>query len=794
MSASPVGGYLARIELRRTWRSVLLLGGVVAVVTATVLASLAGAERSQSAFDRYLDVVDPPDAMAFGNPEDRAALASIEGAEATVEIDLVAAFPEIEDEDFFPLVVAEDGTVPYDRMSAPVIEGRLPAREEPYEVALGERTAERLDAPVGSTVTIATFTPEGWAAIEEDETAEFAPDGPRLDLEVVGIVRDPGDIAARGSDITLTFLSPAFRAAHPVGEIGSLDHGTFVFLRPGVGLDHLTDAVQDRDIELDTAFFSASNTMNPTLRSIATALRVFALVVALAGLIAIWQSIARMQQAAWVDDAALGAIGTGRGARWARLFLPGALAVAGGAAVGLVAAIPASTVFPVGLARRADPALGIDVDTGTLLVGALCTLAVLGSVVGVLAAWRVRRSQPGAGSTRVPRWRRATADLGAPAPAVTGLALASGTPGRPSGIALVGTLLSVAGIVAALVFSASTDRLREDPQLYGWGWDAVVESPDISSLDAPEGVAARLAEDDRIQATGVLLTQLPVTIGGSPDFVTAVVPHKGDLSPVIAAGDAPIRTDEVALGRESLRAIGADVGDTVEVRLGSASSSMRVSGVAVMPVSADGGSSASGVFLSPTALDPSELDAACHDSDSCSSTVAVSLREGVDLETWAGDYEDPEAFTNVALPSPPGEVDRLTAVEDLPKYLAGFLAVLAAVAVSFAVATTVRQRRRDLAVLRALGMTGRQVRAVVAVLVTAMTAGGALLGAGLGLVLGRQVWRAVADSVSMPFSPSLPLLATVAVTLAAVLLAQVVATGGRRAAARIPAARVLRAE
>ena len=96
----------------------------------------------------------------------------------------------------------------------------------------------------------------------------------------------------------------------------------------------------------------------------------------------------------------------------------------------------------------------------------------------------------------------------------------------------------------------------------------------------------------------------------------------------------------------------------------------------------------------------------------------------------------PDSDLWVDLPAPPAEIDRLTAVEDLPRYMAIFMAGLAAAAISFATATTVRQRRRDLAVLRVLGMTARHVRSVVVVLVLALTGFGALLGGALGIIVG----------------------------------------------------------
>ena len=52
---TPAAGYLIRIELRRRWLSLLVLGILVALVVGTVVAALAGADRSATAFDRYLD-------------------------------------------------------------------------------------------------------------------------------------------------------------------------------------------------------------------------------------------------------------------------------------------------------------------------------------------------------------------------------------------------------------------------------------------------------------------------------------------------------------------------------------------------------------------------------------------------------------------------------------------------------------------------------------------------------------------------------------------------------------------
>ena len=123
---------------------------------------------------------------------------------------------------------------------------------------------------------------------------------------------------------------------------------TFLFLREDHDITEITDALQGEEVDLDTAFFEGASTMAPTMRAIATALRVFALVAALAGLIAIAQAVARMQQAAAEDDHTLAALGAGHRARWTRLAVPAGLAVLGGTALATLARRPGQHPVPGG--------------------------------------------------------------------------------------------------------------------------------------------------------------------------------------------------------------------------------------------------------------------------------------------------------------------------------------------------------------------------------------------------------------------------------------------------------------
>ena len=77
----------------------------------------------------------------------------------------------------------------------------------------------------------------------------------------------------------------------------------------------------------------------------------------------------------------------------------------------------------------------------------------------------------------------------------------------------------------------------------------------------------------------------------------------------------------------------------------------------------------------------------------------------------------------------------------LPLALGAFLALLAIGAVGHALSIAVRRRRHELAVLRALGLTRRQSRLVIATQASLLAVIGLAFGIPLGVALGRTLWR-----------------------------------------------------
>lgn len=794
--------YLTRIELRRQFRSVVVLALLVALVVGTVLASVAGARRSRTAFDRYLTELKPPSVFASGDPAALRALADLPFVEATADLELAAVSPVAAGpNDFYPMAVSLDGRIPYDYYRAPVVQGRLADPTKPLEVALGERTARRLRLDVGDAMPMVSYSPAGAERIQSSggDNDSGRPDGPRIDLRVVGIVRDPGDLGARGTDLTLTFLTPAFRERFPHDQIGDFAGGTFVALRHPSDASRLAAAVRDSEVDLDTSFSgeSARSQANPTMRAIATALYVFAGVAGLAGLAAIGYAVGRIQQSSAMDDPVLSALGIGRRRRWARAVVPAAAGALAGTALGLAVAIAASPLFPIGLARRAEPHRGLDVDAPTLLLGTLVAIAVGIAFVGVLGAFSARSSIDVSAPPRRSILGRRAADAGAPPVVVTGVTMAFGnarSTRSTSAAATGGVTLGVLGVLAAVVFAASIDRLVHTPSLYGWGWDANLEGADLSQLDERGVDLPKILADPDLAVVARYTYQLQATLDGAPGFVSTTEDLKGQLQPVMVRGRAPTAADEIAVGRDTLVELGKAVGDDVQVDLGTGPHKLRITGVVALPVTPDGGSSTAGAFLPAAGATALDVAPSCNVDSSCVTNLALQLVPGVRLTDIVTRYADPAAQVSVGVPTPPGEVERLTAVERLPWFLAGFLALLAGTSVINAAGTMVRRRRRDLALLRVIGMSAAQLRAVVAMQVLALTVAGAALGDLLGVILGRQVWRSVVDSVSLPFSASVPPLAVLLVPIAAVGLTQLAATFSRRSAGRTHAALALRTE
>jgi ABC-type lipoprotein release transport system permease subunit len=158
---------------------------------------------------------------------------------------------------------------------------------------------------------------------------------------------------------------------------------------------------------------------------------------------------------------------------------------------------------------------------------------------------------------------------------------------------------------------------------------------------------------------------------------------------------------------------------------------------------------------------------------------------------------DPYAAGNDVLPlgvQRPAQIVNYRSIASTPVVLAVALAIGALVALALTLIASVRRRRFDLALLKALGFTPRQLGASVAWQATVAAAIGVVVGLPLGVVLGRQLWILFAKGLNAVPVPTVPVGSVVLVAVGALLFANVVAAIPGRRAARTPTATLLRAD
>jgi hypothetical protein len=145
--------------------------------------------------------------------------------------------------------------------------------------------------------------------------------------------------------------------------------------------------------------------------------------------------------------------------------------------------------------------------------------------------------------------------------------------------------------------------------------------------------------------------------------------------------------------------------------------------------------------------------------------------------------------------TPPIEPTDLTNLRDirlLPLALGALVTLLGLGTVGHALLSAVRRRRRDLAVLNAIGFTSRDTRAAIRYQALTFAAVAVLIGVPVGIAGGRSSWAVAAHQLGIVNRPVVPALG---VTLGALLLVALlvgVAAVLARLAGRVPTAALLR--
>jgi ABC-type lipoprotein release transport system permease subunit len=797
-----------RHDLRTRARSLVLLAVLVALTTGVVLTAVAGSRRGGSAVERLLDRTKPATVAVLPNEAgfDWDAVAALPGVEAVARFPLVPFGVEGVEDDAVGFAWLDDGVM-HDIERPVVLEGRLadPSRDD--EAVITTAFVETYGKGVGDTVTITLNTPEQVDKhfLPEEEGVETPPAGPVIETTIVGVVRSPWFSDTQGGAIGQLTPSPGIFHEHPESFLGTqnLTHiNALVRLEGGAAAvpefrEQLAEASGRRDIDFMYLAAEAKH-IEDVAGFEADALMVFALAAFVAALFLVGQSVARYVGGGTRDLQVLLSIGMSpRHVRGAAAFGP-TLAALVGAVIGVGIAVAGSSRFPIGTAEPFEPSPGRHADLTVLMAG-LVLIPLLISAGAVLASRRASRSLVADGGGRRSWVGALTARTGAPVPLSVGASFAldrgRGAQSVPVYPALVGSIVGVLGVVAALTFAAGVGDASDHPERFG----QVAQINTFVGFNgndfAPaDDLVPLLADDPDVVA--VNNTRQGVVESGPVPVPAFVLDPIGDMPVVVTQGRVPTAPDEVILAPRSAEETGVEVGGTIEMVGSKSTGSYRVSGIAFVPEGSHN-SYDTGAWMLPDTYDELITGFKFH-------TLHVVLRDGAEpdavLERVTATISEaldvpPEEVAQVFSPlAPPSRLAELEELQRLPLFLAGFLALLAVAAVGHALATAVRRRRHDLAVLRALGVTRWQSAATVLVQATLLALVGLAAGVPLGFALGRTLWRSVADTTPIEYVPPFAVWALALIAPVALLSAILLAAWPSHRAASIRVGHVLRTE
>lgn len=359
--------------------------------------------------------------------------------------------------------------------------------------------------------------------------------------------------------------------------------------------------------------------------------------------------------------------------------------------------------------------------TWILLATCVGAVLVIASTTG-LAAWRAGRVPPVpvaraamAGGRRMSRSARLALRLRTPPALVLGWRGAFHRPARS--LAAVGRLaVPLLMITVALGTWATLDGFETRPERMGLA----------------AGLTARAEGLDHNQIRWLLAEQRDVEASYPGAEVAALVPGQtgtitlrglgtaGDPYPFsVAEGRAPGGPDEAVAGQGLLDLLDVGVGDWVRMTVGGSPQVLHIVGRSIEPE--DGGRVVSTTMDTMRERDPS-LGPEFYN---------LVLRPGADPEAVSAALVDSSHGT-LEVREVPNPADDLSPVRGVIVGLVAVLALIALVELSTTLGAGVRDRGRDLLALKAVGLTPRQIMAVI-VTSTGFTA---LAAAAVGTVLG----------------------------------------------------------
>jgi ABC-type antimicrobial peptide transport system permease subunit len=794
-----------RGDVRRRWRAWLGVVVLVGLFGGIVTAAAAGARRTDGAYDRFVaanhgaeylidDFVPNPEAAVL-NPATVAALPAV------AEADSFRVFGPVNDVGY-NLVASPDGRAYGTGLNRlKVLRGRLPdpgrADEAVADFTMpGARIGQRVRVPLVASAGGDTHNPDlsgtpVWAT-----------------FTVVGIVAAPAQFPPFASNSYFNgpnyYLTPAFYRVHET-SVAAYEF-SLVQLRPGASA-----AAAQRQLEpfahgrpvSEHELAGQDRDVNRSTHLVAVALWLLAGLLMVVAVLVLGQLLARQIALDATDYPVLYALGMTRRQLAVLAVLRGTVIGAAGAVLAVAVAIALSPLTPIGLARTAEPDPGIAFDM-RVLVTAVAGTTIVAAVLTLWPAWRAAaasaalRTDDHDGPGRRSAVAGASARAGLPVTLTAGVRMAlergHGRTSVPVRTTIGGAIVGLGAMVASLVFGASLSHLIGSPPLYGVTWDTEIWNNNGPSAVPAAGPVVRADPD--IATAAFIQTGIDFRLGGHVLSGFAYTPVKGTFAASMLTGRVPAAAGEVALGASTAAQLGVRPGATLRGNAeneGAPEVPVRVVGTAVLPPGDVSAHLGDGVIVTRQAL--VRLAGGRARSPY---VMAVTFRPGVGTAQGVARLDrrlaavDKNFFTQP--PTTPTDLVNFGRIQNLPLILASGLAVLALITVAHLLATSIRRRRRDLAILKMLGFTHADVGRAVAWQATTLAVVTLAVGVPLGVAAGRIAWRLFAGHLGVVPEVTTPVVLLVLAATATVLLANLISIGPAVTAMRIRPASVLREE
>ena len=727
----------------------------------------------------------------------------------------------------------------FDQDRVALTKGRMADPHNPDEIMMTASAAHLLGFHLGEVIPYGVY-----ATSQQDEPGigtSRVPPVIRFDAKLVGYASLSSEIVEDDIDRVPTFiiLTPAL-TRKVLAHANENFSGAVTF---GIQTDHGARDVSAVELEINRliprgvvtnvhATAPVAAKADRALKPIAIALGVFGVIALLAALFIATQAISRRLRAGREDVTILRALGANP-VTLATDSLIGILgAVVLGSLLAAAVAVALSPLSPLGPVRSVYPDKGISADWAVLGFGSLVLIGGLGGI----AMWLAHRGAPHRVAQRArlitPSGSKTVGTLaaaGLPAAGVVGMRMAlepgGGRNAVPVRSALMGTALAVALVVATVTFGSGLQTLVTHPALYGWNWTYMLNPVGSGGGNVPPQVFALLAHDSDVSAyTGLSYNNGEIDNQGIPFLFGD---SRAAVTPPILSGHAVDKRNQIVLGGATLAQLHKHLGDTVSFSYGTRKDApiyipptkLVIVGTATMPavgcasVISDHTSMGTGAILSQAVIPPAFRKAMNSPDPTLNgpNLALVRLRAGISPAAGRANLQRIAVAANKAFAEVPDNggagnyvdvvgVQRPAEIVDYrtigatPGLLVSGLALGAVAALALTLVASVRQRRRDLALLKTMGFTQRQLAAAVAWHASVAALVGIVVGVPVGVVVGRWLWDLFAQQIYAVPEPTVPVSSLLLIAVGTFVLANIVAAIHGRIAAHTPTASMLRGE